>query len=145
MILLSLSPILVVFLVGAAISITMSLVNKKLMSTEAAKRVKERMQEVRERMLEAQKAGNANKMNECLRELMKINSEYMRFMFKPMIVSVVLVLLILPLLSKAYSGQTVATIPETFPVVGGAELSWFWWYFICTLVVSVIAKRILGA
>lgn len=139
-----LSPILVIFLVGAGISVITSLMNKKALGTEKAREVKRRMEEIRERMLEAQKEGNKSKVNECLRELIRVNSEYMRFTFKPMIVSIILVLLVLPLLSRTYSGRAVASIPKTLPLVGGLELSWFWWYFISTLVVSIVVKKILG-
>jgi len=138
------SPILMIFLVGASISIIMSLVNKKVLSTERAKEVKKMMQEIREKMLEAQKAGDTKKMNDHLKGLMKMNSEYMKFMIKPMIVSVFLVLLIIPFLRNTYTGLVIATVPESLPVVGGFELSWFWWYFICTFVVSIVAKKLLG-
>jgi len=141
-----LSPILAIFIIGASISIFMSLVNKKVLSGKRAKEVKKMMQDVRAKMLDAQKAGDMKKMNEYLKELMKINSEYMRFMIKPMIVSIILFILVMPALRGRYeiTGQVVATVPETLPLVGGFELSWFWWYVICTFAVSIVAKKILG-
>ena len=137
------SPIFMVFLIGAFISIIMSLINRKVLGTEKAKEVKKSMQDVRANMLEAQKSGNTKKTNEHLAELMKINSEYMKLTFKPMIISIILVILILPVLRDSYTGKVVATIPNVLPVVGGFKLDWFWWYFISTFVVSLIAKKIL--
>jgi len=139
------SPILMIFLVGAAISIGMSLINWKVLGTEKAKESKKRMQDVRANMLEAQKSGDTKKMNEHLAELMKINSEYMRLTFKPMIVSLILVILILPVIRGSYTGMVVGTVPNIIPnPIGGIKLDWFWWYFISTFIISLIAKKILG-
>jgi len=139
-----LSPIIAIFIIGASISILMSLVNKKVLGGGRAKEVKKNMQDVRAKMLDAQKAGDTKGMNKYLKELMKINSEYMKFMFKPMIVSIILFILIVPVIREQYTGQVIATVPETLPMVGGFELSWLWWYIICTFTVSIIAKKILG-
>jgi uncharacterized membrane protein (DUF106 family) len=136
------TPIVAIFLIGAGISIATSLINKKFLGTGLAKEVKEKMNGIRAKMLEAQKSGNVNTVNECIKEMMKTNSEYMKFMFKPMIISIVLVLLVMPLVSNTYQGLTVATIPSSFPVIGGYKLSWFWWYFICTFVVSTILRKL---
>jgi len=145
MIFLGLNPAFTIFLIGGAVSLIMSLVNKKALSGERAQEVKKIMQDIRVKMLEAQKAGNMNKVNEYLAELMKANSEYFRFMFKPMIVSVVLFILIVPFLNGVYSGMSVASIPKSLPVVGGLKLSWVWWYAICTFAMSTIIRKIIGA
>jgi uncharacterized membrane protein (DUF106 family) len=139
-----LSPILMVFLVGAAISIVMSLINWKVLGTEKAREVKKRMQDVRSQMLESQKSGDTKRTNEYLAEIMKINSEYMRLTLKPMIVSLVLLILIVPVIRTSYTGKVVATVPTVLPSIGGMKLDWFWWYFVSTFVVSLIAKKILG-
>ncbi len=139
------SPIFMIFLIGAFISIMMSIVNWKVLGTEKAKEVKKRMQDIRAEMLETQKSGDKKKTNEYLAELMKINSEYMRLTLKPMMVSLVLVILILPVVRSSYDGKVVATLPNIFPEpVGGIKLDWFWWYFISTFVISLITKKILG-
>jgi len=138
------SPIFTVFLIGAFISVVMSIINWKVMGTEKAKGVKKRMQDIRANMLETQKSGDTKRTNEYLAELMKINSEYMKLTFKPMIVSLILVILILPVMKSSFTGKIVATIPSALPAIGGIKLDWFWWYFISTFVVSLIAKKMLG-
>lgn len=139
-----LNPVIVIFLIGAAVSVIMELVNKKVLGNERAKEVKKMMQEIRSKILEAQKAGEIEKMNEELAKLMKINSEYLKFTIKPMIVSVILFILIVPFLNSVYSGMTVASIPKFLPGIGGFKLSWIWWYAICTFVVGTIVRKILG-
>jgi uncharacterized membrane protein (DUF106 family) len=138
-----LTPIIVIFLFGTGISLVTSLVNKKFLGSGRAKEVKDKMNEIRAKMLEAQKSGNANVVNEHLKELMGVNSEYMKFMLKPMMISIVLVILVLPIVSNTYQGLTVATIPSSLPIIGGYKLSWFWWYFICTFVVSTVLRKLL--
>ena len=139
-----LTPIIAIFLIGAGISIFMSLINKKFLGTGAAKEVKDKMNEIRAKMLEAQKSGNVKTVNECLKGLMKANSDYMKFMIKPMMISIILVILVLPFVRGAYTGMIVATVPDSIPYIGGYELSWFWWYFICTFVVSTIIRKLVG-
>lgn len=141
--LLGLHPAINILLIGAGISITMSLVNRKALNSGKAQEVKKKMQEERSKMLDAQKSGDTKTMNECMMNLMKINSQYMGFMVKPMIISFVLFLIIAPMLRTAYTGVIVATVPQSLPVVGGYGMSWFWWYAICTFVVSIIAKKLL--
>jgi len=140
---LGLHPAIEIFLIGAIISIIMSFVNRKVLCSEKAKEVKKNMQDVRSKMLEAQKSGDTKTTNECLSQLVKINSQYMRFMIKPMMVSFILFLFIVPILKGAYTGKVVATVPPTLPGIGGFKLSWFWWYAISAFVVSMIAKKIL--
>jgi uncharacterized membrane protein (DUF106 family) len=139
-----LTPIIAILLIGAGISIFMSLINKKFLGTGAAKEVKDKMNEIRLKMLEAQKSGNMKAVNDHLKDLMKINSDYMKFMIKPMMISIVLVILVLPFVRSAYTGLTVETVPDSIPYVGGYELSWFWWYFICTFVISTIVRKLVG-
>jgi uncharacterized membrane protein (DUF106 family) len=137
-------PAVVILLIGASISVFMNLINKKVLSTKRAKEVKQKMQEIRSVMLDAQKCGDTKKMNECVRDLMKINSEYFRFMIKPMFISVLIFIIITPFLRGNFTGRAIATVPGTIPVIGGFEMSWFWWYAICAFVVSMIARKILG-
>jgi len=141
---LGIAPVFIVFGVGTLINAIMALVNMKLLGTGKAKEVKDRMQSIRATMLEAQKKGDTTQMNAHLSEMMKVNSEYMKHSFKPMIISLFLVLLILPVLRTSYEGKIVATIPSILPAVGGMQLTWYWWYFISTLVVGIIIKKITG-
>ena len=51
------NPIIGVFLVGLFITLVMSLVNKKTLGADKVKAVKDQMQELRQKMLNAQKSG----------------------------------------------------------------------------------------
>lgn len=138
------NPIIGVFLAGLFITLVMSLVNKKTLGSEKVKGVKDQMQELRQKMLDAQKVGDTKRVNEYMSKMMAKNSEYMRFTMKPMFVSLLLVILVLPVIRGLYSGMIVAVIPETLPIIGGTELSWFWWYFMVSLTLSLVLRKILG-
>jgi len=142
--LLMFSPSLAIFIVGLIIITITNIVNKKALGTEAAKKVKEEMQYLREKMLVAQKAGNIEEMNKYLSEIMKTNSRYFKFTLKPLIVSMFLIILIFPWLRATYTGTIVATIPQAFPIIGGYELSWFIWYIICSFSLSIVIRKIIG-
>ena len=144
---LGLNPMLSIFLIGFFITLIVTLINKKAMSSDVAKKAKEKMESVRVQMLEAQKVGDTEKMNSYLKKLMKINSEYMRLMIKPMfvslIISMLLVIIFFPWLNRVYSGKVIATVPNTLPIVGGKSVSWIWWYILCTLTISLILRKLL--
>jgi len=142
--LLMFSPSLSIFIVGLIIITITNIVNKKALGTEAAKKIKQEMQELREKMLVAQKAGNIEEMNKYLSEIMKTNSRYFKFTLKPLIVSMFLIILIFPWLRATYTGTVVATIPQAFPIIGGYELSWFIWYIICSFSLSIVIRKIIG-
>lgn len=137
-------PVLTIFFVGLIIITITNLVNKKALGTEAAKEIKKKMQELREKMLTAQKAGNTKEMNEYLSEIMKANSKYFKFTLKPLVISMFLIILIFPWLRATFTGSIVAAIPAAFPIIGGYELSWFIWYIICSFSLSLVIRKIIG-
>ena len=138
------NPVIGVFIFGLVISLVMTLINKKFLGSGKAKEVREKMNELREEMLKFQKSGDMKKVNEYLARMMKLNNEYMKFSFKPLIISFVIAILVLPLLNMLYTGKVVATIPNTIPVIGGFQLSWIWWYIIVSLVLGLIFRKLIG-
>jgi len=142
--LLGLHPAITILSIGAILITVTTLINKKFLGTGRALEVKNQMQEIREKMLHAQKNGDTENMNKHMSEMMKINSEYFMHSFKPLIISMFLVILILPWLKATYTGMTIATLPSVFPYVGGFELSWFYWYMICSFSLSMIIRKIIG-
>jgi len=145
---LSLNPLVSIFLIGLMISVTVNLINRKALKSEAAKKAKKKMQAIRVEMLEAQKCGDKEKVEKCLNKLMELNSEYLRLMVKPMsislVISMLLVIIFFPWLNNVYKGVVIARVPEPIPIVGGRNLSWVWWYVASTLIVSLVLKKLLG-
>lgn len=142
--LLALNPIITIFIMGLVVITTTNLLNKKFLGTENAKLLKKKMQEMREKMLSAQKIGDTKVVNECMKEIMKFNSQYFKFTLKPLVISMFIVILILPWLRANYSGNVLVSMPQLLPVVGGYEVSWFIWYIICTFSLSLVIRKIIG-
>ncbi len=149
--LLQLDPALVIFIISFVISGIMAIVTKMVMSTPKAKELKEKLkttEQMRKEITDAQKLGDASKVESLTKKSLEIQSKYLsehtKIMLKPMIVSIFLVLLILPWLQATYGGIIVAVVPQIIPFVGGRGLSWLWWYIISSLSLSVIMRRILG-
>lgn len=113
-------------------------VNKKLMEE-----IKHKMEEIRENLTQAQKAGNTEEVNKFLGEMMKTNSQYMRQMLKAMIISIIILALFLPWLNYKYGGMAIVKLPFALPILG-SSLSWIWWYVLVSFAMGWVLKKLLG-
>ena len=144
-------PAVVIFGVAFFISGIMAIVNKKVMSTPKARELKEKLKksdELRKEITDAQKLGDAKKIENLTKKSLELQSKYMsehtKLMLKPMIISILLVFLILPWLQTTYKGVVVASVPVIIPYFGGKELTWIWWYVLSSLCLSIVIRKILG-
>jgi len=80
---------------------------KFLINQEEAKQLKEKTRELNKQMREEQKAGNKERSNQLLREVMQANSKLMRLTIKPMIISFIIVIILLPFLADSYGDASV--------------------------------------
>ena len=149
--LLKLDPALVIAITALLLSTITAIVNKKVMSTPKARELKEKLkmtEQLRKEIIDAQKLGDKDKVESLTKKSLDIQSKYMsehtRLMFKPMIISILLVLLILPWFQTTYKDVSVATIPVVIPFIGGKALTWLWWYILCSLGLSISIRKILG-
>jgi len=106
------------------------------------------MKKIRADLLEAQKSNDKQKVDDQMKKMMGINSEYLQSMIKPLgvslIISMLLIITIFPWMRAVYNGKVILTMPEFMPLIGGAGLTWIWWYIICSLVVGLLLRKILG-
>jgi len=149
--LLSLHPALTIFIVALVISIVTTFVNKKTMNSEKGKVAKEKLEKankLRDDVLKAQKEGDKKKAEQLSKRVLELQSkyfsEYSSLSFKPMLISIFLVILFLPWMKSTYGSQIVATVPAVIPYIGGNGMSWLWWYFICALSLSIVVRKIMG-
>jgi uncharacterized membrane protein (DUF106 family) len=105
--------------------------------------VKNKMEEIRENLTQAQKVGNAEEINKFLKEMMKTNSQYMRQMLKAMIISIVVLAMFLPWLNYKYGGVAIVKLPFTLPILG-SSLNWVWWYVLVSFAMGWVIKKLLG-
>ena len=145
---LKLNPMLGIFIISSLVTFIISIINKKVMGSTSSKGVKDKMQKIRGDLLEAQKSGNKEKVDEEMKKMMEMNSEYLHSMIKPLTVSLVIsmlfVILFYPWLTETYNGKILLTLPEAFPIIGGKGVTWVVWYILCSVLISIALKKIMG-
>jgi len=105
--LLAFSPVVAVTIFSVIVLILINIFYRILINQQAAKDLKARTKELNKKMREEQKAGNKEATNKLMSEMMSENSRLMRMTMKPMIISLVIVVVLLPWLSTAYGDQIV--------------------------------------
>ena len=137
-----------VAIISSLITAGITLINRKFTDVKASKDIKKKIDSERAKMLEAQKEEDKEKMDKHMKKMMDINSEYMKMMTKPMMISILvsafLLIFIFPWLNAVYAGQLVGTFPAFLPLIGGKTISWIVWYIVCSLVVSIALRKVLG-
>jgi uncharacterized membrane protein (DUF106 family) len=138
-----LSPMASLFVVSAILTLVVVGLNRALVNKDVAKQLKDRMEEIREKLTQAQKIGNTEEANRFLSELMDINSSYMKQSFKVLIASTVVLLLVLPWMQYKYTGSAVAALPFDAPFIGSG-LSWVLWYVLVSFTIGWVVRKLLG-
>src|SRR3989338_5824351 len=106
--LLNFSPAFSVFIFSIIILFVINIFYKILINQNDAKATKERTKEISREMKEAQKSGDKDKSKRLMGELMSQNSKMMRMTMKPMIVSLIVVIVLLPSLATFYGDKIVS-------------------------------------
>jgi len=109
--LLNYTPALSVFIFSVIILIVINIFYKILINQNDAKNIKERSKEISAQMKEAQKAKDTDKSKKLMSELMQNNNKMMKLTMKPMIVSLIVVIVLLPSLSTFY-GDKIITLQD---------------------------------
>lgn len=106
--LLAYNPVLSVTIFSIVVLVLINIFYKILINQDNAKAAKERTKELSKKMKEAQKAGDTKKSSELLSEMMKENGKIMRMTLKPMIISFIIVIILLPWLSDNFGDRFAA-------------------------------------
>ncbi len=106
--LLNFPPALSVTIFSLLIAIIINIFYKILVNQNDAKQIKARVKEVQNDAKAARKSGDMKRSSELMSEAMKENSKMMRLTMKPMIVSMVIVIIFLPLIAELYNDIPVA-------------------------------------
>lgn len=105
--LLNYTPALSVFLFSIIILIVINIFYKILINQNDAKQIKQRSKEISAEMKEAQKAKDGDKSKKLMGELLQNNNKMMKLTMKPMIVSLIVVIVLLPSLATFYGDKVV--------------------------------------
>jgi uncharacterized membrane protein (DUF106 family) len=139
----TLPPVLAIFLFALFITSLIILINRILINRTAVNDLREKMNVLREQLIELQKQGNLEKAKEIVDEITKNNLAYLKHNLKALLISIVIIILVLPWVQYTYKDLPVAKIPLVLPFVG-SKLNWFVWYFIASLAISWVIRKMLG-
>lgn len=128
-------------LLVAGILFISSLIYKFLLDHEKLKEIKTKQKEKQDRLKEIQKT-NPEEANQVMNEMLKLSQKQMKMTMKPMIVSLVIFIIVLPVMPNLFPG-TVVNLPFTLPYFG-SDFGWMGWYFILSLPLNSIFRKILG-
>lgn len=140
--LLVLSPLFSLLIISTFLTVLVLVINKIFVNTKVMKEIKGKMEEIREQVTAAQKAGNQSEAQKFLNEMMKINSEYMKHSLKALIISIVILSLFLPWLRYRFAGIPVAYLPFSIPFIG-TSLDWLLWYILVSFAIGWVIRKLL--
>ncbi|HEX55116.1 MAG: hypothetical protein DRO94_00820 [Candidatus Altiarchaeales archaeon] len=124
--------------IAIALMIMSSLVRRATVDMEKMKEIKNKLKEHQEVMKEASRSGDMKKMQRAQEEVMKLTMENLKQSLKPMSITIIPFIMIFTWLKSQYANAgTVATL-------FGFDMNWFWWYFICAVITSILINKILN-
>lgn len=160
------NPVLTVLVVAFIVSLITTIANKFLVDQDKMNETQAKMKEFQKEVREAQKAGDGKKLvqlQQQQQEMMKAQTEMMGNSFKPMIVTLVPILLIFWWMRASVISGLLVTLPPSvyyitltpiwhffghFLYGGDATIpftiGWLLWYMICTFAMSQILRKFLG-
>lgn len=137
-----------IFLVSALVSGIISLITARVVDQTEMKALKSKMSKIQEKLREAQKEGDAKKVTKIQREMMENSSELWQKSMKPMLYTMIPILLIFTWLSEynvleAYVAQRgyVVQLPFVMPWIGN-KLGWLGWYVLSSFATSPLIRKL---
>lgn len=94
--------ILTVSILAVVLTLIITLIYKKFSNQEEIKSLKNRMKEIKKKMDSARKENNIEEMNKYLQESLEINNKIMFMNLKPMLITFLIVIFILPWLHYTF-------------------------------------------
>lgn len=105
--LLAYHPSVSVAIYAVIVLVLINIFYRLLINQGEARQLKEKVRELGKQMRAEQKAGNKEKANQLMSEMMQSNAKTMRMTMKPMIVSFIVVIIFLPVMNTFYSDASV--------------------------------------
>jgi uncharacterized membrane protein (DUF106 family) len=123
-------------LISVLLSFASSMVRRATVDLDKVKDSQAKMKEHQKKMQEAQKKGDTDQMLRSQEEMTKHMMVGMKQNFKPMLITFLPFIAIFNWLSTQYgSAGNVATM-------FGMNMDWFWWYFVVSILASIIVNKI---
>jgi uncharacterized membrane protein (DUF106 family) len=159
-------PIVTVFMIAVVVAFFITLANKLLVDQDRLEFLQKEMKVYQSEMMAAQKSGDQAaqaKVQKKQKEFMKLQQEMMGNSFKPMIVTMVPILLVfwwmasVPAITSFYMEIPAVTYytllvpifhmfykPSAFVPVGIMAIEWLGWYILCSFAFSMVFRKFMG-
>jgi len=124
-------------IIAAFITLIITLFYKYLVNQNKVKEIRDKTKELQKKMKETKDKETTNKLTT---EMFSLSNQQMKMTFKPMMITLVFVVLIFPWLGTAFPG-TIVTLP--FEMFGRTSFGWFLWYVIISVPLSFIFRKAL--
>jgi uncharacterized membrane protein (DUF106 family) len=124
-----------IIIISLTVSLFVTLINYFFLNKEKMKEIKERQKVLKEEMKRHQKAGNQEKLMELNRELLSHSMEMFRHSFKPMLITIIPIILLFSFVKTAYVNTALAANWFIAP-------KWFWYYLLGAIAGGMIFKKI---
>lgn len=129
-------------IIASLVLFVSTLIYKFLMNQSDAREIKLKLKEKQEKLKELQKS-NPEEAKREMAEMLKLSNKQMRMTMKPMFVTLILfVAVVFPTMPGLFPG-IIVKLPFTLPYFGD-KFGWLMWYFIVSLPLNFIFRRLLG-
>jgi uncharacterized membrane protein (DUF106 family) len=124
------NPKLSIIFISFTVTLIITLINKFFTNQERIKEIKKRQKEIQEKIKEHTKRNEKDKILELQKEILDGSMELFKHSLKPLIISLIPILLIFWWIKDVYSTTTIAK-------------SWIWYYIVSAIIFSIILRKIL--
>lgn len=138
---------LFIFLLSFSLSAITALANRYLVDVKLSKSYNEEVKAWFKEFNEAKKNNDRKlmaKLNRAKTEIDKAQATISKQRLKITAITFVPFILVFYILSSIYSNTIVAVMPFELPIIG-QQLSYYWWYVICSFSTSIPLQKLVGA
>ncbi len=118
-----------IILISLIVSLFVTIINSLLVDKKRMKEIKEKQKELRAQMKLCK--NDPSKMMEINKKMMEDFPEQMKTSFKPMIITIIPLLILFKWMSSTLSITAIAK-------------TWIWWYIGASIIFSMILRKIFG-
>ena|SRR3989344_9265810 len=122
-------PRVSIIVIAIVISFFITVINYFFIDQNRMREIKTRQKVLQKEMKEHQKAGNTDKLMELQKELFSYTGEMFKHSMKPMLITIVPILVLFAFIKNVYAGTALAK-------------TWFWYYLISAIVGSIIFRKV---
>ena len=132
--------VLLLFFFAFIVNVINILIYKFTIDVNKVKEIKNNIQVLSKKAKEKMKSGEKEEYDKLTKEMMQLNSEYMRIMIRPMTLTFFPAIIIFAFLLNIYKDKSFS-LPFALPFIGNS-INWILFYVILTIALNFIIKKL---